>query len=135
MWKAVTARVSVTDVFKYGSRLLVWMYMITSGTVGSGATAYSTRAQQHVLCLCNYHKIYLLEPILNKHVLLIIIYLTDLRSLWSLFQYVSVKMSEFVNPQVELSQLAGPEIKCNCLLSLCALHPCTYAVSPCFRHD
>jgi len=36
-----------------------------------------------------------------------------------------VKSSEFVNPQTEVSQLAGPEYRCHCLLSLCALHPCT----------
>jgi len=34
---------------------------------------------------------YLLEPILSEHVLRLIIDHRDLRSLWSLFQYGSVK--------------------------------------------
>ena len=79
---------------------LIWLqtvcmdvpYMTTSGTASSGATTYNTRARRLLLCSCNYHKMYLLEPILRKHVLHIIIDLRDLRILWSLFQYVSVKM-------------------------------------------
>lgn len=69
------------------------LYMTTSGTASSGAATCNTHARGHVSCSCNYHKIYLLEPILSKHVLHIIIDLRDLRILWSVFQYVSVKMS------------------------------------------